>query len=93
MVYIYFPDINAHICYARHMFDPFEIKRLVQERLPEAQIEVQDMTGEGKNFEVRVVSKEFEGKTIIQQHQMIYKALGDAVGGPIHALRINTKVA
>ncbi len=67
-----------------------EIERLIRERLPVASVEVRDYTGEGNHFEAIVVSAAFAGKTRIEQHQLVYAALGDAMTGPIHALTLKT---
>ncbi len=72
------------------MFDPFEIERLIKVALPDAEISVSDLTGGGDHFAVDVKSSQFKNRSLIEQHRMIYKALGDALNGPIHALQINT---
>ncbi|MCK5498551.1 MAG: BolA family transcriptional regulator, partial [Gammaproteobacteria bacterium] len=46
--------------------------------------------GDGRHFQVIVVSDAFSGKNMVQQHQLVYQTLGDKVGGDIHALSINT---
>jgi stress-induced morphogen len=73
------------------MFDPKEIERLIKESIPQSEVIATDLTGAFDHFEVTVASPLFKGKSKIEQHRMIYSALGDAVGGPIHALKINTK--
>ena len=67
-----------------------EVESMIQKALPEATVVVNDMTGTGDHLEARVMSKEFVGKTLVQQHQMVYRALGDAMAGPIHALKLTT---
>jgi len=74
------------------MFDPQEIERLVKAAIPSSEVKVLDVTGTFDHFEVNVKSKAFEGKSLIEQHRMIYAAIGDAVGGPIHALKIKTMI-
>jgi len=69
-----------------------EIKTLVQQALPDAQIEVSDMTGGGDHIEMRIISSAFSNKTVIEQHRMVYDALGTAMNGPIHALKLHTEV-
>ena len=71
---------------------PREIEQKIQAALPDARVDVRDMTGMGDHFEVRVVSTAFSGKSRIEQHRMIYAALGDAMAGPIHALALKTEV-
>ncbi len=58
--------------------------------LPADHVEVQDLTGGGDHFKAVVVSRAFEGKTRIQQHQLVYAALGDRMREQIHALVIRT---
>ena len=67
-----------------------EVEKLIEEGIPGATVVVNDMTGTGDHLEARVMSKLFVGKSLIQQHQMVYKALGDAMAGPIHALKLTT---
>ncbi len=70
------------------MFDAGKIQALVELGIPEAQVEVRDMTGTQDHFELKVVSTAFEGKNLVARHRMIYAAIGPAVGGEIHALTI-----
>lgn len=72
------------------MFDPFEIEKRIKTALPGATIDVLDLTGGGDHFKVKVVSNLFEGKSRIDQHRMIYQALGTAMDSAIHALQIET---
>ena len=60
------------------------------QNIPDANVVVEDLAGDQKHFGVDVISSKFKGKSIIEQHQMIYKALGDALKEKIHALRIKT---
>lgn len=69
-----------------------EIEKMILEILPDAQVQVQDMRGDGSQFAAHVVSKEFEGKNRVQQHQMVYKALKGKVGEELHALSLQTSV-
>jgi len=68
-----------------------EVKALIEKGLPECSAEVVDLTGTGDHFKADVTSPAFEGASLIEQHQMVYKALGTLVGGAIHALQLNTK--
>jgi len=72
------------------MFDAFEIKRIVTEKIPESDVDVRDMTGGGDHFEIIVKSKTFQGCSMIEQHRLVYKALGDLMSGPVHAVQIKT---
>ena len=69
---------------------PEEIARLIRASLPDATVEVQDYTGGGDHFEATVVSPSFTGKTRVEQHQIVYAALGELMTGPIHALALKT---
>jgi len=63
----------------------------IKEALPSAQVRAVDMTGGGDHWQVNVKAQEFKGKSLVEQHQMIYRALGDWMHGPIHALALDTK--
>jgi stress-induced morphogen len=69
---------------------PESVRRLLLVALPDADIEIVDLTGTQDHYQARVVSQAFEGKTLIEQHQLVYRALGDAMHGPIHALALKT---
>jgi len=72
------------------MLDAEAIQRLISARLPDASVEVTDLTGGSDHFQAMVVSESFRGKAMLEQHRMVYDALGDAIGGVIHALRLKT---
>lgn len=65
-----------------------EIKEMIEHGLPGALIEVRDFTGGGDHFEALVVSDSFEGQGLVERHQAIYLALGDAMKARIHALTL-----
>ena len=67
-----------------------QIKQKIENSIAGASVVVEDLRGDQKHYGVDVVSKSFIGKTTIEQHQMIYKALGIAMRDKIHALRIKT---
>jgi stress-induced morphogen len=69
-----------------------QIRRKISEAIPGARVQVRDLTGTGDHFEVFVASGAFAGKTRLEQHRMIYAALGTDMAGPIHALAIRTEV-
>jgi stress-induced morphogen len=69
---------------------PESVRRLLLAALPDADLELVDLTGTEDHYQARIVSQAFEGKTLIEQHQLVYRALGDAIGGPIHALALKT---
>jgi stress-induced morphogen len=71
---------------------PEEIERLIKAALPDAEIAIQDLAGDGDHYAATVVSEAFRGKTRVQQHQMVYAALQGNMGGVLHALALQTKV-
>ena len=73
------------------MISSDEIKTTLENALPGATIAVQDLTGGGDHFQVLVVSPSFEGKGLVDQHQMVYGALRESLGSErIHALSLKT---
>lgn len=73
------------------MISPDEIKSTLDKALPGATIEIQDLTGGGDHFQVWIVSQSFEVKSLVDQHQMVYGALKEALGSErIHALALKT---
>lgn len=70
--------------------DPGEIERLIKETLPDAQVSIEDLAGDGDHYAAHVVSSEFAGKTRVAQHQMVYGALAGRMGGELHALALRT---
>jgi len=73
------------------MISPDEIKTTLEKALPGATIAVQDLTGGGDHFQVLIVSSAFEGKGLVDQHQMVYGALRESLGNErIHALSLKT---
>lgn len=69
-----------------------QIERLIQSGLPDAHVEVRDPLNDRTHFEAIVLSPSFAGKTKVQQHKMVYAALGDSFDGPLHALALKTGV-
>ncbi|GAC1393805.1 MAG: BolA/IbaG family iron-sulfur metabolism protein [Vulcanimicrobiaceae bacterium] len=75
------------------MIDDTALKGLIQAAMPDAQVEITDRTGTRDHFNVGVASAAFAGKTLIEQHQMVYGALGAALkDGRIHAVELKTQV-
>ena len=68
-----------------------EIEKLIKESLPDALIEIQDLAGDGNHYSATVTSSKFAGKTKIEQHKIVYKALKGKMGNELHALAIKTK--
>ncbi len=67
-----------------------EIERLIIKAIPDAKVSIEDLRGDGDHYAAQVVSSQFEGKTRIQQHQMVYQALQGKMGGELHALALQT---
>jgi stress-induced morphogen len=70
--------------------DAGEIERMIKEALPDAQVVIRDLAGDGDHYAAEVVSAEFAGKSRVQQHQMVYAALQGNMGGVLHALALQT---
>jgi stress-induced morphogen len=69
-----------------------EIERLIKASIPDAEVTIRDLAGDGDHYAARVVSRSFEGMTRIRQHQSVYAALGGRAGGELHALQLETAV-
>ncbi len=73
------------------MISPEQIEQMIQAALPDAQVQLQDLTGGGDHFQATIVSSAFEGKGLVQQHQLVYSALRQAMSSEaIHALSLKT---
>ena len=69
-----------------------EIERLIKEGLPDAEIRIEDLRGDGDHYSAHVASKAFEGISRVKQHQMVYNALQGKMGNEVHALALQTSV-
>jgi stress-induced morphogen len=69
-----------------------EIERLIKAAIPDAEVKISDLAGDGDHYAARVVSNSFAGLSRIKQHQAVYAALGGRVGGELHALQLETAV-
>jgi stress-induced morphogen len=67
-----------------------EIERMIKATFPDARIELKDLAGDNDHWAAHVVSSAFKGKSRVQQHQMVYAALGGRMGGVLHALQLTT---
>ncbi len=70
--------------------DAREIESLICAAIPDAQVTMEDLRGDGDHYAAHVVSTAFQGKTRVQQHQMVYAALQGRMGGELHALALQT---
>jgi stress-induced morphogen len=69
---------------------PAEIEALIKAALPDAQVTIEDLAGDGDHYAASVVSEAFRGKSRVQQHQLVYAALQGRMGGELHALALQT---
>ncbi len=69
---------------------PEEIRRGIEEGIAGARARVRDLRGTGDHFEALVVAQAFKGLSLVERHRLVYAALGDNVGGAIHALALKT---
>ena len=67
-----------------------EIKSLIKEAMPDAEITIKDLAGDENHYSATIKSKVFSGKNKIEQHKMVYKALKGKMGNELHAWSINT---
>jgi stress-induced morphogen len=74
------------------MVDPNEVRDRIAAALPGARVSLADSTGAGDHFEVHVIAAAFAGKSLLEQHRMVYGALGDLMAR-IHALALRTEAA
>jgi stress-induced morphogen len=72
--------------------DAIEIETLIKASLPDAQVTIEDLRGDGDHYSAYVTSVEFAGKSRVQQHQLIYSALKGRMGNELHALALQTSL-
>ena len=70
--------------------NPAEIESLIKAAIPDAQVTIEDLRGDGDHYAAYVVSTSFRGKSRVQQHQMVYRALQGRMGTELHALALQT---
>ena len=68
-----------------------KVRTLLQDALPGARVEVEDLTGTSDHFKAVIVAAQFAGKSRVERHQLVYAALHEEMKGPIHALSLVTK--
>ncbi len=69
-----------------------EIAALIQAALPDAEVEIEALVDDGDHYLARVKSAAFAGKSRVQQHKLVYEALGHRMGGELHALQLVTSI-
>lgn len=67
------------------------IEAMIKEAIPDAQVEITDLAGDGDHFSAKVISEKFRGLTRVQQHQMVYAAIKGGMGDALHALALHTE--
>ena len=72
--------------------DAGEIERLITTRIPDAEVRIRDLAGDGDHYAATVVSESFRGMSRVKQHQLVYEALQGKMGGQLHALALETAV-
>ncbi|MBV6623281.1 MAG: BolA family transcriptional regulator [Rivularia sp. (in: Bacteria)] len=73
------------------MISPQQVEEMIKAQMPDAQVQVEDLTGGGDHYQVSVVSSQFAGKGLVKQHQLVYGALKQAMSTEaIHALALKT---
>ena len=75
------------------MPSPEAVRQRILSQMPDAKVEVSDLTGTQDHFQATVVTRAFAGKSRVEQHKMVYAALGELMTGPIHALALTTREA
>ena len=68
-----------------------EIERRIKAAIPDAQVEVRDLAGDGDHYAATVISESFRGKTRVQQHQIVNAAFGADMGTVLHSLALQTR--
>ncbi len=69
-----------------------DIEALIRAAIPDAEVTIRDLAGDGDHYAARVVSASFAGLPRVRQHQRVYAALGGRMGGELHALQLETAV-
>tara|TARA_B100001057_G_scaffold394656_1_gene403897 strand:+ start:166 stop:393 length:228 start_codon:yes stop_codon:yes gene_type:complete len=69
-----------------------QIEALIKAAIPDATVEIEALVDDNDHWLARVTSAEFAGKNRVQQHKMVFAALGDRMGGELHALQLHTSV-
>jgi stress-induced morphogen len=72
--------------------DARDIEGLIKAAIPDADVTIRDLAGDGDHYAATVLSETFRGKSRVQQHQIVYSALKAQMGGALHALALQTGV-
>jgi stress-induced morphogen len=72
------------------MIEPDALRRALEGAFPGSEVQITDLTGTRDHYQVSIVAEAFRGQSRMQQHRLVYRALGELVGGAIHALSLQT---
>ena len=72
--------------------DASEIEKLIRSGIPDAEVTIRDLAGDGDHYAATVIAASFRGKSRVQQHQIVYQSLKGQMGGVLHALALQTGV-
>jgi stress-induced morphogen len=75
-----------------HILRLREIERLIKAGIPDAEVTIRDLAGDGDHYAATVIAESFRGKSRVQQHQLVYAALKGEMGGKLHALALQTGI-
>ena len=67
-----------------------DIEQLIKRHIPDAEVTIRDLAGDGDHYSATVIAESFRGKSRVQQHQIVYQALRGEMGGALHALALQT---
>jgi len=67
-----------------------DIEKLIKAGIPDAEVTIRDLAGDGDHYAATVIAESFRGKSRVQQHQLVYAALQGQMGGALHALALQT---
>ncbi len=70
-----------------------DIRAMIRDAIPDAEVEINDLAGDGDHYAARVTSASFAGLSRVKQHKSVYDALGGRMGGVLHALQLTTVIA
>ena len=77
------------LCYEKRM-NPATITAKIRQTIPDAEVTLRDLTGGGDHWEATVISGAFAGRSLVEQHRLVFAALAEEMKGPIHALTLKT---
>ncbi|RXD03905.1 BolA family transcriptional regulator [Sphingomonas sp. UV9] len=70
-----------------------DIATMIRDAIPDAQVEITDLAGDGDHYAAKVIAPSFAGMSRVKQHQAVYAALGGRMGGVLHALQLTTAIS